>query len=470
MPTLGTRGGGSVRGFGRFGGGRPSQITTIAATDVGSGRAYNNGRIDISWTAPSSNGAPITGYLIERSTNSGSTFSTLVANTGSATSTYSDTGLSSAQRYDYRVSAINATGTAIASSSVNATATTIPQAPTVGAASRAADNQVSLTFTANATGGSTITSYTIVSSPSISVSTNAGTTSPRTATASYGSGTSYTFTIAAVNANGTSAASAASGSVMPLQPAPSSVEYVVVAGGGTGSDGSLSGGGGAGGAMTGTYSVNSGSSYSISVAGAGGSSDFAGFSPIGGGSGSPGGVAGNGGSGGGTVSSNSNQRGRGTAGQGHDGGYNSQQQSASGGGGGYGSAGGNGRRAIDPNNGEPFNYTEPAQAGEGGGALSTSIEGGTNYYAYGGGGFGGGYYNIWSFNGDGGSGAANSGAGGGGAGGGTLSGGSGTVILAYNSNAKDATVSGGLSYNLNTNSRAGYKVYKFTGGSGNVSW
>lgn len=468
MPTFGTRGGGSVRGFGKFGGGKPAQIVTFTATDVGSGRAYNNGRIDLSWTAPSDNGAPITGYLIERSLNSGSSWSTLVAS--NATTSYSDTGLSSATRYDYRVSAINAVGTAEASSFVNATATTVPQAPTVGTATRVSDTQVSLTFTANATGGSTITSYTIVSSPSISISTNAGTTSPRTATGTYASGISYTFTIAAVNTNGTSTASAASGSVMPLQPPPSSVEYVVVAGGGTGSAGSMSGGGGAGGAMTGTQNINSGTNYSISIGGAGGSSDFAGFAPLAGGAASAGGVAGNGGSGGGTSSSTANHRGRGTAGQGYDGGYNQQQQSASGGGGGYSSAGGLGRRATDPNNGQPFNYSEPAQHGEGGGALSTNIEGAANYYAYGGGGFGGGYYNIWSANGQSGPGAANTGQGGGGFSNGTNPGGSGTVILAHNSNAKDATVSGGLSYNLNTNSRAGYKVYKFNGGSGNVSW
>lgn len=463
MPTLGTRGGGSVRGFGRFGGGRPSQITSITATDVGSGRAYNNGRIDISWTAPSSNGAPITGYLIERSTNSGSTFSTLAANTGSATPTYSDTGLSSAQRYDYRVSAINATGTAIASSSVNATATTVPQAPTVGAASRAADNQVSLTFTANATGGSTITSYTIVSSPSISVSTDAGTTSPRTATASYGSGTSYTFTIAAVNANGTSAASAASGSVMPLQPAPSSVEYVVVSGGGTG----YVAGGGAGGAMIGTQSVSAASNYSISIAGGGGTSNFISFTPSAGGNGGQ--SQGNAGaSGGGCAVFNTTGRGGAIAGQGHIGGKTNHGGS-SGGGGGYGGAGGDGSKAIDPNNGNEFGYSEPGQAGGGGGALATSIEGGTNYYSYGGGGFGQGYYPwVWSANGDASDGAANSGAGGGGWG--FHNGGSGTVILAHSSNEKSATVSGGLSYNLNTNSRPGYKVYKFTGGSGNVSW
>ncbi len=470
MPIIGGRQVG-VRGLGFQGAGKPNQLTVLTATDVGSGRAYNNGRIDLSWTAPSSNGAPITGYFIERSTNSGSTWSTLVANTASSSVSYSDTGLSSATRYDYRVSAINAVGTGNASSSANATATTVPQAPTIGTASRAADNQVSLTFTANATGGLTIASYTIVSSPSILVTTNAGTTSPRTATGSYASGTSYTFTIAAVNANGTSTASAASGSVIPLQPAPSSVEYVVAAGGGAGADpshGGPSGGGGGGGAMSGTQSVNSGTNYFISIGGAGGGSQFANFSPLGGGAGARGAAGGNGGSGGGTMFGQ-NLRGRGTAGQGHDGGW-SNLGGATGGGGGYGGVGGNGRKAIDPSNGTEFNYSEPGQAGEGGGALATNINGTTEYYAYGGGGFGPGYYNIWATNGDGSSKPANSGGGGGGYSNSTLSGGSGVVILAYNSNAKDAVIDSGLGYNRNTNSRPGYKVYYFTHGAGNVSW
>jgi len=460
MPIIGGRSAG-VRGLGFQGAGKPGKVITFTATDVGSGRAYNNGRIDISWTAPSSNGAPITGYLIERSTNSGSTWSTLISS--NATTSYSDTGLSSATRYDYRVTAINAVGSGEVSSSVNATATTVPQAPTVGAASRAADNQVSLAFTANANGGSSITSYTIVASPSISVSTNAGTTSPRTATASFGSGTSYTFTIAAVNANGTSAASSASGSVMPNQPAPSSVEYVVVSGGGTG----YSGGGGAGGVFAGTQSVSAGTNYSISIAGGGGTSNFISFTPSAGGNGGQ--SQGNAGaSGGGCAVFNNNGRGNAIAGQGHIGGKTNHGGS-SGGGGGYGGPGSDGRKATDPNNGNEFTYSEPGQAGGGGGAYSATIEGGTNYYAYGGGGFGQGYYPwVWSANGDASDGAANSGAGGGGWG--FHNGGSGTVILAHSSNEKSATVSGGLSYNLNTNSRAGYKVYKFTGGSGNVSW
>lgn len=209
MPIIGGRGAG-VRGLGFQGAGRPSQVTGLTATNVGSGRAFNNGRIDLAWSAPATNGAPITGYLIEQSTNSGSTWSTLVANTGTTSVSYSHTGLTSAQRYDYRVSAINAVGTGTASTAANATATTVPQAPTIGTTTLSG-NTASVAFTPGGTGGLSVT-YTATSSPSSITGTNSA--SP-VSVANLARGTAYTFTVTATNANGTSAASAASNSVTP---------------------------------------------------------------------------------------------------------------------------------------------------------------------------------------------------------------------------------------------------------------
>ena len=69
-------------------------------------------QIDLDWNAPSSNGnSAITGYKIEVSTDSGSSWSDLVANTGSSSRTYSHSGLSAGTTRHYRVSAINAVGT-----------------------------------------------------------------------------------------------------------------------------------------------------------------------------------------------------------------------------------------------------------------------------------------------------------------------------------------------------------------------
>ena len=189
----------------------PGQVTGLTATDFGTSRSYNSGRIDLSWTAPSNGGSAITGYFIERSLN-GVTYSTLVANTFTTSTTYTDTGLTSAQTYYYRVSAINAVGTGTASSAASATATTVPQTPTVSA-SVVSSTQVSLSFS-GATGGKALSSLTITSSPSISLSYS-GTSSPITVAGSYAVNQAYTFTMSATNANGTSGTSAASNSVTP---------------------------------------------------------------------------------------------------------------------------------------------------------------------------------------------------------------------------------------------------------------
>src|SRR3989475_620031 len=78
--------------------------------------------IGLSWTAPPNNGgSAITGYKIERSVNGGTTWSTIIVNTGSTATTYSDTGLSPSTTYTYRVSAINSVGTSSPSSTASAT-------------------------------------------------------------------------------------------------------------------------------------------------------------------------------------------------------------------------------------------------------------------------------------------------------------------------------------------------------------
>ena len=214
MPFLGTRGAGTNKAFGFAGAAKPNQVTGLTATDFGTSRAYNNGRIDLSWTAPGNNGATISGYLIERSTDN-STYSTLVANTGTSATTYSDTSLTSSQIYYYKVSAINAAGTGDASTASSATATTVPQAPTIGTATDGGTGTtVTVTYTAGATGGKAVSVYTATSSPGSLTGTGA---SPITVSG-LTTGTAYTFTVTATNANGTSAASTASNSVTPITP------------------------------------------------------------------------------------------------------------------------------------------------------------------------------------------------------------------------------------------------------------
>lgn len=97
----------------------PEQVTGLTATAT----AHNN--INLSWNAPNDGGSPIIGYRIERRTASGS-FNDLVANTGNPSTVYSDSSVNAETQYYYRVSAINAIGTGLASTSANATTPEVP--------------------------------------------------------------------------------------------------------------------------------------------------------------------------------------------------------------------------------------------------------------------------------------------------------------------------------------------------------
>ena len=97
----------------------PGKPTGLAAS------ASGDARIDLSWTAPASDGgSAITGYKIEVSTDGGTNWTDLVADTDNTDTTYSHTGLSPGSTRHYRVSAINAVGTSDASDVVSDTTAT----------------------------------------------------------------------------------------------------------------------------------------------------------------------------------------------------------------------------------------------------------------------------------------------------------------------------------------------------------
>src|SRR5205823_4825017 len=121
-------------------------------------------QINLTWTAPTDNGgSAITGYKIERSTDGGSTWSTLVANTGISGTTYSDPGLAHTTTYTYRVSAINSVGTSPPSTTASATTLAVaPSPPTTLHAALPIPSQINLTWTAPTdNGGSAITGYKV---------------------------------------------------------------------------------------------------------------------------------------------------------------------------------------------------------------------------------------------------------------------------------------------------------------------
>lgn len=185
----------------------PDAPTIGAATDVGTSRAFNNGAATVAYTAAATGGA-VTTFT---ATSTPGSF------TATGASPITVTGLTPGTAYTFTVKGTNTTATGPDSAaSASITATTVPQAPTIGTATVPLVSQaVDVAFTANATGGKAITSYTATSSPG-SI-TGSGSSSPIRVTG-LTNGTAYTFTVTATNANGTSAASSASNSVTPAQP------------------------------------------------------------------------------------------------------------------------------------------------------------------------------------------------------------------------------------------------------------
>jgi len=182
----------------------PDTPTIGTATDVGTGIPYNQGLANVTVT-PNQTGGPALNYYVLSTPNN---------YTGYGTSPVGVTGLQSGVAYTFSAQAVNTTGSSHFSSVSTSpvTVTTVPQAPTIGTATITNTSTVSLAFTAGATGGKAITSYTVTSSPSISLSTS-GTSSPVTVTGTFAAGTAYTFYLTAVNANGSSTASSASNSI-----------------------------------------------------------------------------------------------------------------------------------------------------------------------------------------------------------------------------------------------------------------
>ena len=115
----------------------PGAPTGLTAT------ASGTTAINLSWSAPGSNGgSAITGYRIEVSSNGTSSWTNLVANTSNTTTTYAHTGLTAGATRHYRVSAINANGTGVPSNVANATTgATAPGAPTGLTATASGDHR-----------------------------------------------------------------------------------------------------------------------------------------------------------------------------------------------------------------------------------------------------------------------------------------------------------------------------------------
>jgi hypothetical protein len=427
----------------------PSSVTSVTVTDQGSGRAFaNGGSASIAFT-PATVGGAATSYIV---TSSPAGFN------GSGTSSpVVITGQTPGTSYTYTVVPTNPLGSAPGISSTAVIATTLPAVIGTPLATAGPNGTTAVSWTAPNNGGSAITGYTVTSNPGSITATTSGTSVTVTGLTN---GTAYTFTVRATNANGTNAASPASNSATPVN-VPIG-EYLVVGGGGSnvGTNGSGAGGGGAvkyasSYTFPASFTVTVGAGGNLST-GTGGTSVFGAITGAGGGAGGVNSAGGTGASGGGAFTSTTTTYAGGAATDGNVGGANSGAGNTYNNAGGGGGAGG------------------PADTINSGPGVTNSITGTLTYY--GAGGAGGVYSNtgVQSING----GArgfnapgANFG-GGAGASGGTYGyvGTAGVVILAYPSSAPAfSSIGGGLTYTVDTTTRAGIRIYRFTAGTGTVT-
>ena len=191
----------------------PAVIPVAGPTAPGAPTAVSavpgDGQAMVSWTAPSDGGSAITGYKVTSSPGG-------LTATGTA-SPLTVTGLTDGMAYTFTVTATNSVGTgpaSAASSPVTPSASaTVPGAPT-GVTAVPGNTQATVSWNAPASdGGSTITMYTVTSSPGNFTATTAGATSA--AVINLINGTAYTFTVTATNSVGTGAASAPSNVATP---------------------------------------------------------------------------------------------------------------------------------------------------------------------------------------------------------------------------------------------------------------
>jgi hypothetical protein len=186
-------------------------VATDPAVTTGLTVTMGNGEADLSWGAPDAGTSPITDYVVEYSSDGGTTWTTFDDGVSTDTST-TVTGLTNGVDYVFRVAAVSDIGTGPYStqSDPDAPEATVPAAPAAVMAS--ADNgEVGLSWDAPDSGGAAITDYVIEWSADGGTTWETFDDGVSTATATTVTGltneTEYRFRVSAVNAVGTGAAS-----------------------------------------------------------------------------------------------------------------------------------------------------------------------------------------------------------------------------------------------------------------------
>jgi Neuraminidase (sialidase) len=204
------------------GGGTTTTVTT-PGVPTGLTATAGDGRVALTWTAPTSTGgAARIGYVVQLSTDGGATWTTVTRRFDEPRAMIGD--LKNGQAYVFHVAAVNRAGTSVFSDpSASVTPVgpviTLPSAPT-GVQATARDGKAFVTWTAPAdTGGAKRLGYMI------QFSSDGGTTwntvaprfdVPRAVVPLLTNGTPYVFRVAAFNRAGQGAFSAPSAAVTPV--------------------------------------------------------------------------------------------------------------------------------------------------------------------------------------------------------------------------------------------------------------
>lgn len=175
--------------------------------------AISSSRIDLSWNAPIINypqNSLVPGYKIERSTDNGTTWSTMIANTNSTVGHYSDTGLVHSTTYFYRVSKVTIGISGSPSNWAGATTfNVIPSSPVGLVANAFNSSQIDLGWIApNDDGGAPITGYEVERSVDNGstwsvIIANTNSTGTTYSDSGLSPSTTYTYRVSAINSVGT---------------------------------------------------------------------------------------------------------------------------------------------------------------------------------------------------------------------------------------------------------------------------
>ena len=189
-----------------------TQPTEAPARPTGLSATASHDSVTLTWDDPGDD--TITGYVILRripGVDPQGHFNELVANTGTAATTYTDDTVSAETRYTYRIKAINGAGTSERSrwSHIDTPAAPVPDKPT-GLEATESDGQVVLTW--DDPGDDSITGYVILRRVrenntggdfSVLVA-NTGSAATTYTDDTVAAGTTYTYRIKAINEHGTS--------------------------------------------------------------------------------------------------------------------------------------------------------------------------------------------------------------------------------------------------------------------------